>query len=393
MLGRPDLQDWRRNEYAAAGFHQHDCPEEAEYPLMALNGDKVVCISCTPSATQQHDCEAHREVGRMISRLLSWEYEEKLAQLSQPVASRYCVPDQTWGEADAVRWGIANERDMFGGVVPYPFVGTKAICHPLALSRGPPHGWSGKLAEGLRDIVLEGYTAFDDSSAYQAGVSLLKSGTIRIKPCTERGGRGQIVVRTSRELKRAIESISHEQGTVLEREIVRPATFSIGSARVGHREISYWGTQSLTRDNRGGTAYGGSRLHVVLGPLAKLPDQRHLRPPMRLAIEQAILFERAVQRAYPSIFMSRSNYDIIQGLDGKGRWQSGVLEQSWRVGGASPAEIIALQAFEQAPCSSCLVETVERYGCDRAPPGDAHLVYSGEDPQAGELIKYARVIA
>ena len=70
-----------------------------------------------------------------------------------------------------------------------------------------------------------------------------------------------------------------------------------------------------------------------------------------------------------------------------------MLEQSWRIGGASPAEILAFRALEEAPRSSCLVETVERYGRGHEPPDGAQLIYVGEDPEAGELIKYAQVLA
>ena len=46
-------------------------------------------------------------------------------------------------------------------------------------------------------------------------------------------------------------------------------------------------------------------------------------------------------------FASRRNYDVVAGLDARGQRRCGVLEQSWRVGGASPAELVALAAFLQ----------------------------------------------
>jgi hypothetical protein len=133
-------------------------------------------------------------------------------------------------------------------------------------------------------------------------------------------------------------------------------------------------------------------LQVFPGSLGELLAQA-LSPPVRLAIEQAVRYELAALRYYPGLFMSRRNYDIIQGLDGLGNWRSGVLEQSWRIGGASPAEILAFQALEHAPRSSCLVETVECYGRGHEPPEGAQLIYVGEDPDVGELIKYAQVLA
>ena len=43
--------------------------------------------------------------------------------------------------------------------------------------------------------------------------------------------------------------------------------------------------------------------------------------------------------AFPGLFASRCNYDVVTGADGVGKHHSGVLEQSWRAGGASGAEI------------------------------------------------------
>jgi hypothetical protein len=360
---------------------------------MATTSRKILGISCTTPSPRQHDCKGHAEITRMIAGLLSWDYETEPALINRPVGTHYYVPDRTLSVRQAESWGIARECDLFGGVVPFPFVGTKAITHPLSSpSRYVPEGWSCDMAEATKAIVLEGYTAFDDSSAYEAGSSLLRAGAIRVKPCNAQGGVGQITINTLNELKRVIARIPHDEGTVLEEQLYGSLTFSVGAARIEDREISYWGTQSLTRDNSGALVYGGSRLQVFPGTLGGLLEQA-LNPPVRLAIEQALIYERAALRSYPGLFMSRRNYDIIQGLDGRGNWKSGVLEQSWRIGGASPAEILAFQALEQAPRTSCLVETVERYGRGHEPPDGAELIYVGDDPVAGEMIKYAQVLA
>ena len=48
-------------------------------------------------------------------------------------------------------------------------------------------------------------------------------------------------------------------------------------------------------------------------------------------------------------FASRRNYDIARGIDAQGQWRCRVLEQSWRIGGASGPEVAALQAFRADP--------------------------------------------
>jgi hypothetical protein len=74
-------------------------------------------------------------------------------------------------------------------------------------------------------------------------------------------------------------------------------------------------------------------------------------------------------------------------------WKSGVLEQSWRVGGASPAEIVAFETFQNDPGRD-VVRTcsVERYGGSIEIPDAAQLYYRGVDEHAGPLTKYAMVL-
>jgi hypothetical protein len=69
-----------------------------------------------------------------------------------------------------------------------------------------------------------------------------------------------------------------------------------------------------------------------------------------------------------------------------------VLEQSWRIGGASGAEIGALRAFRDDPAVRIVrASTTEVYGATAAGPADACVYYHGIDPQAGEITKYCTV--
>jgi hypothetical protein len=94
------------------------------------------------------------------------------------------------------------------------------------------------------------------------------------------------------------------------------------------------------------------------------------------------------------MFASRRNYDVIQGLDAAGRRRSGVLEQSWRVGGASGAEVAALEAFRADPALRTVrTSTVEVYGEGVPPPPHAVVYFRGVDDQVGPITKYAMVEA
>ena len=92
------------------------------------------------------------------------------------------------------------------------------------------------------------------------------------------------------------------------------------------------------------------------------------------------------------MFASRCNYDVVQGRDGAGRLLAGVLEQSWRIGGASGAEVAALEALRDDPDLQVVrASTVERYGSGVPVPGDATLYYCGIDEHLGMITKYARI--
>jgi hypothetical protein len=101
----------------------------------------------------------------------------------------------------------------------------------------------------------------------------------------------------------------------------------------------------------------------------------------------------AIRRWYKGVIASRRNYDVAQGMDAHGIWKSGVLEQSWRVGGASPAEIMAFETFKKDPGREFVrVCCVERYGEDIAIPENAQVYYQGVDDDTGPLTKYALVL-
>ncbi len=108
---------------------------------------------------------------------------------------------------------------------------------------------------------------------------------------------------------------------------------------------------------------------------------------------QACAYDAAASACFPGLVVSRRNYDVAQGLDAAGRRQSGVLEQSWRVGGASRAEIAALEAFRADPAQRVVrASTVEVYGESAMPPPPHATVYfRGIDGRVGPLTKYALV--
>ena len=65
--------------------------------------------------------------------------------------------------------------------------------------------------------------------------------------------------------------------------------------------------------------------------------------------------------------------------------------QSWRIGGASGAEVAALEAFRAEPALRAVrAATVEIYGRDvPPPPARATVYFRGVDEKDGPMTKYA----
>jgi len=287
---------------------------------------------------------------------------------------------------------VAPER-LLGGVVPAMFIGTKAIAHGLVdpAAQCPPE-WSPLMAELTAGHVLRGYTAFNAADALEAGRRLLGHGPVRLKDVCGKAGLGQAVVRDETELLAALaleDAVALARcGLVLEQDLTDVVTYSVGVTELGGERVSYWGQQNLTRDHQGREVYGGSDLFLVRGGLDALLG-RGLPPSLADAVRVATAFDEAALRAYPDAVLTRRNYDVIEGHDARGERQVGVLEQSWRIGGASGAEIAAFEAFRAEPgLGSVRCSTVEIY--DRVvPPAGATVYYHGEDPVVGALTKFA----
>ena len=346
---------------------------------------------------RSHERATHIEIVKRLAVLKGYDAAGDFDRAKRYPGPVYVVPGDTLVDVEAANaLGIRTEHDLFGGVVPHPFVATKAITHPLV---GPdasaPAGWSADIGRRVRDVVLPGFSAFTRDDARRAGKRLLEHGPVRVKCVQETGGRGQASVSDAAQLEAVLDAIAPADlsrcGVVIEEDLTDVATYSVGQVRVADLVATYHGTQRQTPDNGGASVYGGSDLTVVRGGFdavlgADLSDE------IRLAVTQACAYDAATTACFPGFFASRRNYDVVQGLDSLGRRRSGVLEQSWRVGGASSAEIVALEAFRADPALQAVRATcVEVYGMSETPPPDATVYFRGVDERVGFITKYARV--
>jgi hypothetical protein len=355
----------------------------------------VVAHSVRPRAPQ-HEVETNRALARWLAQILGLKFGGSYDVERHATRDLYLVPTQTIvGAQGARQFRLKGPDDLWGGYVEHDFICTKAITHGLLNKDAvAPKGWAPLFCERVRAVVLDGISVFSLKDARSAATHLLCSGPIRMKPIHACAGRGQEVIQSLDQfdeiLARPEAAKVFSEGVVLEQDLQNVMTHSVGQTAIAGKLLSYCGEQYLTEDGQGEEVYGGSSLLVVQGGYddllaLELPDD------VRLAIQQAQVFDSAADEAYPTFFASRRNYDIVQGLDANGQRRSGVLEQSWRMGGASSAEVAALQAFINDPGMRAIrVSSVETY-TDQALPADAIEVFRGPAESSDFLLKYVTV--
>ena len=347
-----------------------------------------------PGRPDGHEASTRKEIARRLARFMGCAYEGEYDSVRHDATPLYFVPADTLTTETASRLGIRDERDLYGGVVRHPFEATKAITHPLRDGAShAPTGWRAEFPRRVAGVVLDGVSVFAKEDALLAGRKLLERGPVRVKAANGIGGRGQSVANSAADLARVVEAIDESDiarfGAVIEQNLVDVTTYSVGQVRVLDVVCTYYGTQHLTSNNRGVEVYGGSELIVVQGDFDALLALT-LPENIRLAIEQARAYDEAATQCFDGVFASRRNYDVAQGLDAAGHRRSGVLEQSWRLGGASGAEIGALEAFRADPSLRRVgASSREVYGEAPVLPPNAAVYFSGDDPYFKPLTKYA----
>lgn len=361
----------------------------------SANGVVVRYPKSDKSSASGHENVSLSMIAGKLAALKGYDYSEEYGSHCASYPHVYFIPDETLTETQAQALSIFGESDLFGGIVPYPFVATKLITHELYESAAAPVGWSPELGEWLRGIVLPGYSAFRIADARRAGLSLLEQGPVRVKIGWGVGGRGQVSVANPRELQTALDKLDpaavSRSGVVLETDISEKTTYSVGQIQVCGMQISYYGSQTLTLNGKGEEVYGGSSLILVRGGFSDLLLLK-IEPAAVAAIALAREYDAAVSRAYPGLIASRRNYDVIHGHDASLYPVTGVLEQSWRVGGASPAEISALDAFLKRPDLNVVqASCVEAYG-EHEPPSHAVVYFCDVDRRVGRITKYSMVV-
>jgi len=383
------------------GRTTNESAKESHGAAPAQSGVVLTYSNRLSKSNSRHERATHVSVARRLAVLKGYEFagEYDTAEHHYDRCPRYLVPADTLVGITAAReLGIANENDLFGGVVPYPFAATKTITHPLVDPTAfAPEGWSHDFSRRVGGAVLFGFTAFTVDDARLACARVLERGLARFKPALGIGGKGQEIVSSTDKLDRALDALDSAElsvyGICIEENLQDVTTYSIGQVRVNELVATYCGTQLATRNHCGASVYGGSDLLVVRGGFETLLGL-DLPPELRVAVGQARKYDAVASKEFPGFLASRRNYDVAAGSDSRGCRRTGVLEQSWRIGGASPAEVAALEAFRaDATLFAVRASCPEIYDASHEPPSCAHVYFRGEDDEVGSLIKYSVVEA
>lgn len=357
-----------------------------------------VYLCPSPGVGCAHEVSVQEAISRLIAHLLNCEFRGNRYDWRVRHGDCYYVPADTLVGAPHGPFNELSEEDFFGGVVPARWVGTKVISHPLwRPDAKAPTGWSHDFIEKAGDCVLKGFSVFNLDDALECGTWLLQYGPVRLKLPESKAGKGQILITTPMELHLALVGMSEQAiattGLVIEEHITEVMTYSVGQINVNGLTASYVGTQGLTTNNTGDTVYGGSRLLMARGGYEKLLALP-LSERTATAISQARLYEQAALESFDGLILSRRNYDVAQGINAQGEFVSGVLEQSWRIGGASSAEIFGLAHLcDDVAARHVLASSIELYGEDVAIPDGAEVLFQGHDADVGPITKCVRVSA
>ena len=362
----------------------------------------VVTYCCVNSRENfnAHETASINFVAQRIAAILGCDYDDEYSADRHRQTTEnaiYFVPNDTLLAGEAKALGIDNPSQIFGGCVPRPFIANKCITHALIDNASIcPVGWTNKFAENVRTVTLRGYSAFSKADALTAANELLSFGELRIKAPLSRGGNGQSVVDTLDAAEAFLQTIDSENfgdhGVVLETNLCDETTRSLGTVTIGSTQISYCGHQVTTINARGDPVYGGSSLRAVRGGFHNLLRLDWSKEEI-IAIEQAMIYDLAADTCFDGFFASRRNYDVAQGYDRDNRFCSGVLEQSWRIGGASPAEIAAIEAFAHDPALVSIRTSCREIHAISDVPEKSAIYFRGTDDDVGHLTKFVSIDA
>jgi len=276
--------------------------------------------------------ERNGNVARRIASHLGIEFDHRPADGVDRHA--FFVPSKTLPKKAAHALGITTVHDFYGGAVEDLLHVSKSALHSrIRKDSNQPLAYSEKFAAQVADVVLPGFTFFGVDEGFD-----------------ESDGAGQDLVTSIGHLRSLLGSLDpyfvSQNGMVLEVNLEDARTTSAGIFYLGGELYSQLARQKDIKMN-GRTLYGGAVMRICRGGFDSLSRCSRGDNHSGLVIEQAGIIHERMGLFDPLV--SRASYDVLQGITSQGEFLSGVTDITYRLGGSSPAEVLALDYFRQNP--------------------------------------------
>jgi hypothetical protein len=295
----------------------------------------------TPEPYNRYIMGRNEQIAKAIAKILG--VSTVLSGSGIADDSCYQIPSSTITLSEAERRGVRSVDDLYGvaiGVNDIP--GSKVSLHRVIGSS--PHGYSRSVANSLteRGLVLPGYSVFNIESAQLAFQALHNDDySVRLKDPRQSDSGGQWVVECETDLLDVLQRLPElgTHGVVLESNLSDTSTLSMGSVIIDGVCYSFLARQFDVK-HLGKTRFGGGQVtfyQCELSDLADNVDDEYLK----VAIEKASSAHDVFSQYEP--IASRFSYDVLTGVASNGNMLSGVSDQTFRVGGYTPAEVLAIE--------------------------------------------------
>jgi len=99
-------------------------------PLEPQGPRQVLTLRNRGSSARGHEAITLETMAHRIAALMGGVYAGEYAPSASYAGPPFFVPADTLIDSQAASLGVRSIDDLFGGVVPYPFVATKIVSHP-----------------------------------------------------------------------------------------------------------------------------------------------------------------------------------------------------------------------------------------------------------------------
>lgn len=324
-----------------------------------MSEEKLVAYEVDPLTPQPYNRYIHQRNGNFAAHMADIIGASGVVELNGSGLDNvvYQIPSRTLLADEAAARGIHSVDDFYGGVVPSSIAGTKAALHQV--TGKSPDGYSRHVADRLENegLVLPGATVFNLTDAEAEAARLIAMGyDVRLKDPAESDFGGQEIVNRHEDIGVATGlfrgDVVAENGLVVEVNLHDARTFSAGAVTIDGKEYAFVGEQKTVR-HKGREKFGGVSLIFVGRSL----DEFALSDDPSIYTGQDDYFTDAVRKAKKArdiysqygdeLMLSRFSFDIVRGTDHTGTEVSGIVDPTFRAGGLTAGELIAVKLMKE----------------------------------------------